>query len=89
MVSRSGWARCGSRRLAVAHAHRILRESACGGGPAATRAVRVVDAAVARTHEEARVGQPAHRAAEVRAVDREGDELVRARRAAATPRSSR
>ena len=38
--------------------------------PRGARAVGVVDAAVARAHEEARLREPAHRAAEVRAVDR-------------------
>ena len=41
------------------------------------RAVGVVGAAVARAHEEARLREPAHRTAEVRAVDREDLELRR------------
>ena len=51
------------------------------------RAVGVVDAAVARAHEEAGLGEPAHRAAEVRAVD--GEHLERSRRRSAAPSTAR
>src|SRR6185295_3280078 len=46
------------------------------GRPRGARAVAVVRPAVARTHEEAGLREPADRAAQVRAVDREHLELV-------------
>src|SRR6185436_1504407 len=54
---------------------RILDEPALGGTGRA-RAVLVIDATVARAHEEVRLGKPAHRAAEVHAVDGEHLEVL-------------
>src|SRR5262245_28779203 len=50
-----------------AHPDRILRQR-MGGRTGGDGAVFVVDAAMAGAHEEARVGEPTHRAPEVRAV---------------------
>ena len=70
--------------LPVVDAHRICCER-LGWRPGGDRAILVVDAAVTGAHEEVRVRQPAHRAAEMRAVDREGDEIAARPRAGATP----
>src|SRR5690242_4670123 len=61
--------------LAVANADGVLWQSV-GRRARGHRAVLIVDPSVARAHEEAGVRQPAYRAAEVRAVDRESCELL-------------
>src|SRR5262245_49703352 len=61
--------------LTVAHLVLVL-EQAARRRPRRMGAVLVVHAAVARAHEQARLREPAHRAAEVRAVDREDLELL-------------
>ena len=54
----------------------VVLEEAARRRAGGARAVRVVGAAVAGAHEEPRLREPAHRAAEVRAVDGEDLELL-------------
>src|SRR5262245_17412069 len=75
--------RAGERReLATAHPEPALTnlvvvfEEATRWRPGGTRAIFVVHAAVTWAHEETRLCEPAHGAAEMRAVDREDLEPV-------------
>src|SRR5262249_56477976 len=70
------------RELAAAHPELLLADPVLVLEQAARRraggagAILVVRPAVTRAHEQARLGEPPHRAAEVRAVDREDLELL-------------
>src|SRR2546425_217252 len=89
-VVRSGFTAAASRRprqrrqlttadpeLAVTDSVFVLEEAAWRRSRRA-RAVLVIGAAVTGTHEQPRLGKPAHRAPEVRAVHREDLELLTA-----------
>src|SRR5256885_11708054 len=71
-----------SRELTSAHPELpfanlvVVFEKAPRRRPRGARAIFVVDPAVARAHEQTRLREPAHWAAEVRAVDREDLEPV-------------
>src|SRR5437867_7367826 len=54
----------------------VVFEKATRRRPRGARAIFVVDPAVTRAHEQTRLREPAHWAAEVRAVDREDLEPV-------------
>src|SRR5262249_59997379 len=82
-MSRLALHRPGERgKLAAAHPELLLAdpvlvlEEAAGRRAGGAGAVLVVGPAVTRAHEQARLGEPPHRTAEVRAVDREDLELL-------------